>query len=196
MNAATGEWQLLSLTVRYSETASGSLGFRFYKSNLLRAWKEANPHVEVILQHAQFEQPQVTAKYRNGEEAECGMKNLTSRQIEDLFNLYRNSSGHNRYLRHGGPRCWTEKRSIQGVWQPSLECALKQIKWFHKGTTAPNGLKYSETSLKLAKQHHEGKGRWGDQLKHPKGFDRHLLVNTWANPFVRGAQACLKHLVK
>ena len=27
----------------------------------------------------------------------------------------------NLYLRHGGPRVWTERRSVQGLWQPSAE---------------------------------------------------------------------------
>jgi large subunit ribosomal protein L43 len=197
MNAATGEWQLKTLRIQYSETAGSSLGVRFYKSNLLQDWKSINPHVEVILVHSQYQHPNVTAIYNNGEEAKCNLRNLTARQIDDLLNLYRNSSGNNLHLRHGGPRCWTERRSIQGIWQPSLECALKQLKWFHRGSTnTPTSLKYSETSLALARQHLEGKGRWGDQLKSPKGFDRHLLTPTFSNPFVTEGVKLLKRLVK
>lgn len=199
MNAATGEWQLQTLKIRYSETGGSSLGFRFYKTNLLQGWKERNTHVNVVLEHSRQQHPQVTAVFKSGEEASCSVRNLTARQIEDLLNFYRNSSGPNLYLRHGGPRCWTERRSIQGLWQPSLECALKQLKWFHKGAigNSPTTLRYSGTSLALARQHHFGKGRWGDQLKSPKGFDRHILSGTFSNPFsVQGASNLLKRLVK
>jgi len=194
MDASTGEWQLKTLTIRYSETGGSSLGFRFYKTNLLAHWKSRNPQVNVLLEHSIYEHPSVTATFKSGETATCNMRNLAARQIEDLLNLYRNSSGPNLYLRHGGPRCWTERRSIQGVWEPSLECALKQIRWFHK-SNVPMSLQYSATSLTLARQHLKGKGRWGDQLKSPKGFDKHLLSPVFANPLVRGA-TLLKRLVK
>lgn len=41
--------------------------------------------------------------------------------VQELLNLQRNSESPNLYLRHGGPRVWTERRSIQGLWQPSVE---------------------------------------------------------------------------
>eukprot|EP00438_Fugacium_kawagutii_P024042 Skav212905 [mRNA] locus=scaffold374:148530:152298:- [translate_table: standard] len=41
--------------------------------------------------------------------------------LPELLNLQRNSESPNLYLRHGGPRVWTERRSIQGLWQPSAE---------------------------------------------------------------------------
>ena len=40
MNAATGEWQLRRLIIRYSETAGSSLGVRFYLHHLLPLWKD------------------------------------------------------------------------------------------------------------------------------------------------------------
>ena len=199
MNAATGEWQLQTVKIRYSETGGSSLGFRFFKTNLLQEWQSRNPTVKVVLIHSLYQHPSVTATYKNGEETTCNIKNLSAKRIDDLLNHYRNSSSPNLYLRHGGPRVWTEKRSIQGVWQPNLECALKQIKWFHKSTenvaTTP---KYSATSLALGKQHREGKGRWGDQIKTPKGFDSHLLSKAFKNPFIspQGAVTLMKRLVK
>lgn len=41
------------------------------------------------------------------------------------MNLQRNSESPNLYLRHGGPRVWTERRSVQGLWQPSPEGMFK-----------------------------------------------------------------------
>lgn len=190
MDGATGVWHLQKLEIRYSETGGSSLGVRFYLRYLLKEWKERNPQVEVMTEHSLYQHPQVTAIFRSGEKAKCQMKNLTARQIEDLLNLYRNSQGPNLHLRHGGPRCWTDRRSIQGLWQPSLEAALKQLKWFHKpsltsgASSAP--LRYSIPSLKLAKQHFFGQGRLGAETGN-KGFDQRFIASSLKRPFLNSA---------
>ena len=199
MNAATGEWALRKLVIRYSETGGSSLGVRFYFRHLLESWKTKNPQVQVETVHSQFEHPQVSAEWISGETHETNMANLKPKQIEYLLNFYRNSQGANMYLRHGGPRCWTERRSIQGVWQPTLESSLKGLGWFHQGV--PFGgvvggrqnrriLRYSPASLKLAHDHYNGitSGRWGSLKMHGTevnvGFSKDKLSAIFSKPFV------------
>jgi large subunit ribosomal protein L43 len=198
MNAATGEWALKKLVIRYSETGGSSLGTRFYFKHLLESWKNKNPQVEVVTLHSQFEHPRVTAEWVSGESHETSMANLKARQIENLLNFYRNSQGPNLHLRHGGPRCWTERRSIQGTWQPSLESSLKGLRWFHKGTPVGGArglekswsrLEYSPASVKLAADHYNGltSGRWGSNEMHGTkvdvGFSKDKLSNVFSSPF-------------
>ena len=199
MNAATGEWALKRLVIRYSETGGSSLGTRFYFRQLLESWKNKNPQVEVVTEHSQFEHPRVIGQWMSGESHETSMANLQPKQIENLLNYYRNSQGANLYLRHGGPRCWSERRSIQGLWQPSLESCLKSLRWFHKGTPvggSTNGgrqnrrvLQYSPTSVRLASEHYNGitSGRWGSVTMHGSpvdvGFNKDRLSDIFSRPF-------------
>ena len=199
MNAATGEWALKRLVIRYSETGGSSLGTRFYFRHILDSWKSKNPQVEVVTEHSQFENPRVTAEWISGEKHETSMANLQPKQIENLLNYYRNSQGANSYLRHGGPRCWSERRSIQGLWQPSLESCLKGLKWFHQGSPVGgrvNGgrqnrriLRYSPNSVRLAAEHYNGttSGRWGANEMHGTpvdvGFNKARLSEIFSKPF-------------
>ena len=179
------------LLVRYSETGGSSLGTRFYFRNLLDSWKSKNPQVEVVTQHSQFEHPRVTAEWVSGEKHETSMANLKPKQIENLLNFYRNSQGANLYLRHGGPRCWSERRSIQGLWQPSLESSLKSLKWFHreKSNNSNQVLRYSPSSVQLASDHYNGltSGRWGSNEMHGSrvdvGFGKERLRSIFRQPF-------------
>lgn len=192
MNASTGQWALKKVVLRYSETGGSSLGVRFYFRNLLESWKEKNPQVEVITEHSQFEHPRVEAEWISGETHSTNMANLKPKQIEYLLNFYRNSQGANLYLRHGGPRCWSERRTIQGLWEPSLESSLKSLKWFHTDREKRNfkwSLQYSPSSLKLASDHYKGitSGRWGSPELHGSpvdvGFDKKNLRQLFSNPF-------------
>mmetsp|Transcript_132467 Transcript_132467/g.247747 ORF Transcript_132467/g.247747 Transcript_132467/m.247747 type:complete len:197 (+) Transcript_132467:121-711(+) len=188
MNAATGQWHLKRVFIRYSETGGSSLGVRFYLRHLLPPWKERNPQVEVITEHSKMQHPQILAEWATGEKYELSLRNLRPRQIEELMTLQRNSESPNLYLRHGGPRVWTEQRSIQGLWQPSMEGMHKALrfarmqKWHGKKT---DELKYSSATLKLTRQHLiENRGRWGDQIEHSKGFDRRILEGIFNEPFL------------
>merc|ERR1712129_347694 len=189
MNAATGQWQLQRIFIRYSETGGSSLGVRFYLRHLLQTWKERNPQVEVVTEHSKIEHPQILAEWASGEMFETSLRNLKPRQIEDLLTLQRNSASPNMYLRHGGPRVWTERRSIQGLWQPSVEGMFQAVRFARLKdwrSRRAAGLKYSPTTLKLTSQHLlEQRGRWGDQREHAKGFDRHILESIFNNPFTR-----------
>ncbi|CAK0889686.1 unnamed protein product [Prorocentrum cordatum] len=191
MNAATGQWHLRRVIIRYSETGGSSLGTRFYLRHLLPVWKERNPQVSVVTEHSRMDHPELKAEWVSGESYEISLRNLKPRQIEDLLNLQRNSESPNLYLRHGGPRVWTERRSIQGLWQPSAEGMFQALRFARERHWEPVGsqeLKYSQTTLKLTEQHLlERRGRWGDQAAHPKGFDRHVLEGVLNEPFLPGA---------
>lgn len=190
MNAATGEWALKKLLIRYSETGGSSLGVRFYNLNLLESWKHRNPQVEIVTAHSQFENPRITAEWLGGEQHETSMANLRPKQIENLLNFYRNSQGANLYLRHGGPRCWSERRSIQGLWQPSLESSLKSLKWFHRPESRKQFLRYSPSAIQRAADHYNGvtSGRWGANELHGTrvdvGFTKERMHSIFSKPFV------------
>eukprot|EP00933_Yihiella_yeosuensis_P062604 TRINITY_DN65595_c0_g1_i1.p1 TRINITY_DN65595_c0_g1~~TRINITY_DN65595_c0_g1_i1.p1 ORF type:complete len:193 (+),score=25.32 TRINITY_DN65595_c0_g1_i1:73-651(+) len=192
MNAALGSWHLKRCIIRYSETAGSSLGTRFYLRHILPAWKERNPQVVVVTEHSRLDHPQLMCEWASGEKFEISLRNLKPRQIEDLLNLQRNSESPNLYLRHGGPRVWTERRSIQGLWQPSPEGMWNALKFAReKSWTGQKHqeLKYSSQTLKLCRQHLlERRGRWGDQSEMPKGFDRHVLEDVLNSPFLAEAE--------
>mmetsp|Transcript_13499 Transcript_13499/g.29629 ORF Transcript_13499/g.29629 Transcript_13499/m.29629 type:complete len:199 (-) Transcript_13499:58-654(-) len=196
MNAATGTWQLRRVFLRYSETGGSSLGVRFWLRHLLHPWKERNPQVEVIVEHSRLDHPQLLAEWASGEKYEISLRLLKPRQIEDLMTLQRNSESPNLYLRHGGPRVWTERRSIQGLWQPSPELMFRTLKLAREknwgARTQSNRiprLKYSPQTLKLTEQHIlQQHGRWGDQKEFPKGFDRYRLQTVLNEPFARDSQ--------
>eukprot|EP00929_Paragymnodinium_shiwhaense_P039120 TRINITY_DN20573_c0_g1_i1.p1 TRINITY_DN20573_c0_g1~~TRINITY_DN20573_c0_g1_i1.p1 ORF type:complete len:205 (+),score=33.02 TRINITY_DN20573_c0_g1_i1:93-707(+) len=188
MNAASGVWQLQKLTIRYSETAGSSLGVRYHLRHLLPLWKERNPQVTVVTEHSVLEHPQLTCVWASGEIHELSIRNMRPKQVEEHMDLARNSESPNLYLRHGGPKVWTERRSIQGLWQPSAEGMFQALKagrakrWFGHGNRT---LEYSNATLRLTKQHLlEARGRWGDQRSAPKGFDRHLLEGVFNEPFL------------
>mmetsp|Transcript_52516 Transcript_52516/g.138616 ORF Transcript_52516/g.138616 Transcript_52516/m.138616 type:complete len:193 (-) Transcript_52516:56-634(-) len=187
MNAATGAWQLKKVIIRYSETGGSSLGTRFYLRHLLPIWKERNPQVVVVTEQSRLEHPQLQAAWASGEKFEISLRRMQARQVDDLMNLQRNSESPNLYLRHGGPRVWTERRSLQGLWQPSKEGMFKALRAARSGffgVGPPQDLKYSKASVKLAEQHLlERRGRWGEQHEHAKGFDRHLLAGVLNQPF-------------
>merc|ERR1712224_751709 len=161
----------------------------FYLRHLLPIWKERNPQVQVITEHSRMEHPEMQAEWASGEKFDYNVKGLRPRQIEDLLNLARNSESPNLYLRHGGPRVWMERRSIQGLWQPSVEGMFQAVRFARLKdwrSRRAAGLKYSPTTLKLTSQHLlEQTGRWGDQREHAKGFDRHILESIFNNPFMR-----------
>ncbi|CAE7354089.1 MRPL51 [Symbiodinium natans] len=188
MNAADGTWHLRRVIIRYSETGGSSLGARFYLRHLLPVWRQRNPQVVVVTEHSKLDHPQLLAEWSSGERFEISLRKMRPRQIEDLLNLQRNSESPNLYLRHGGPRVWTERRSVQGLWQPSPEAMFKALKFAREASwlgQKHQDLKYSSQTLKLCQQHLlEKRGRWGDQSQHPKGFDRHVLEDVLNRPFI------------
>lgn len=69
--------------------------------------------VKVVVQHDKYAQPQATFVFASGARSETPLENLQPRQVEELLQLHRDSSGPNHFLKHGGPKVWTERRSIQ-----------------------------------------------------------------------------------
>merc|ERR1712187_1109960 len=120
----------------------------------------------------------------------ASLRMLRPTQIERLMDLYRNSHSPNLYLRHGGPKVWTERRSIQGLRQPSVEGMFKALKFARLKNWGPRnfrGLKYSGATLQLTTQHlAEARGRCGEQKPYAKGFDRHILEGVFNEPFLAG----------
>eukprot|EP00392_Amoebophrya_sp_AT5.2_P016746 g17042.t1 len=188
MNAQTGQWHLLRLRIRFSHTGGSSRGVRFHTHHLLDEWKKRNPQVAVQAQHSQFEHPQLYAEYRSGECQTICVRNMTASQLETMMNLLRNSESPNLFLKHGGPRVWTERRSIQGMWQPSYEGMAAALKWAHCRDRKRLRLKYSAFSLKLSQQAWKGEGRWGDEKVVRRGFDRDLLKAIFVDPFLPGTR--------
>merc|ERR1719189_3173550 len=135
-----------------------------------------------------LDHPVMLAEWASGEKFEMSLRNLKPKQIEDHMNLVRNSESPNLYLKHGGPRVWTERRSIQGLWQPSMEGMFRALKFARETSWTgrkASELKYSSATLKLAQQHLlERNGRWGEQTTQPKGFDRHLLEDLFNRPLL------------
>ncbi|CDJ32832.1 uncharacterized protein EMH_0013870 [Eimeria mitis] len=180
-----GVWQLQQVLLRYSETGYSSSGVRFYLKHLLPSWEQRNPQVEVLLQQDKYAQPQATFVFRSGARSETPLANLQPRQLEELLQLHRDSSGPNHFLKHGGPKVWTERRSIQGLWRPSLPSQLLALRWFRR-TRPPMRLpKYSAESLRLSIQAIRGEGRWGSEREFPKGWDQLALKYAHYQPLMR-----------
>eukprot|EP00921_Rhytidocystis_pertsovi_P009604 GHVQ01015505.1.p1 GENE.GHVQ01015505.1~~GHVQ01015505.1.p1 ORF type:complete len:199 (+),score=19.71 GHVQ01015505.1:337-933(+) len=185
-----GVWQLQNVTISYSETGHSSRGIRFYFRHLLNKWVQQNPQVQVKSKHNLYQEPFAWFNFADGSSHRECLKQLTPRQIEEVLNLYRNSHSSNLYLKHGGPKVWTEQRSIQGLWQPCREGQLKALKWFYRKRPPMKLPKYSNQSLKLSFQAITGDGRWGSEREFPKGWDQMHLRSTFQYPFENaGAEA-------
>eukprot|EP00388_Colpodella_angusta_P002212 GDKJ01007213.1.p1 GENE.GDKJ01007213.1~~GDKJ01007213.1.p1 ORF type:complete len:203 (-),score=36.41 GDKJ01007213.1:104-712(-) len=182
--SVAGVWQLQQVVIRYSETGGSSRGLRFWFRHLLPAWQSKNSYVNVQTVHEQFADPKLTCQFINGSETSVSLRNLAPRQIEELLELYRNSSSGNEFLRHGGPRVWTEKRSIQGMWQPSLEGQMEATRWFRRKRPPIRLPKYTAASLALSRQAVQGSGRWGSEREFPKGWDQIHLNRQLKNPIL------------
>eukprot|EP01066_Platyproteum_vivax_P001215 Platyproteum_vivax@DN1141_c0_g1_i1.p1 len=188
-----GVWQLQQLVLQYSETGDSSRGLRFYMRHLLHKWKERNPQVEVRTRHSKYQEPKVVVYYANGRIYSSCLKILKPRQIENMLNFYRNSETGNELLRHGGPKVWTERRSIQGMWAPSLLGMQKTVRNMFKGKMQNLPIpKYSHASLRLGRQANLGEGRWGMSREYPKGFDIQFLTDIFKQPY----DPSLSHLIK
>ncbi|CEM18522.1 unnamed protein product [Vitrella brassicaformis CCMP3155] len=179
-----GVWQLKTVNIRYSETGHSSRGVRFYFRHLLYKWREKNPQVTVTTEHSQYEEPEVTAGFASNTTTRINLKNLKPRHIDDILNFLRNSHSGNEHMRHGGPRVWTEKRSVQGLWQPSLEGQMNALRWFHRRKPPLRMPRYTNTSLKLSIQAIRGEGRWGNEREVSKGWNQLDLKHVFMNPFV------------
>ncbi|KAL8427385.1 hypothetical protein Efla_006416 [Eimeria flavescens] len=177
-----GVWQLQQVLLRYSETGYSSSGVRFYLKHLLPSFMERNPQIQVVLQHDKYEQPRVTFVYASGARTESSLANLQPRQLEELLQLHRDSCGPNQFLKHGGPKVWTERRSIQVGGGASLRLLHASRKRSRPPLRLP---KYSAEGLRLSIEAIRGNGRWGSEREFPKGWDQLALRFAHQNPLMQ-----------
>ncbi|EPR59955.1 putative mitochondrial ribosomal protein l22/l43 [Toxoplasma gondii TgCatPRC2] len=178
-------WHLKEVVIQYSASGNSSQGLRFFFRHLLHRWKQRNPQVQVHTVENKYEAPKATFKYlgeRTDSRCETPLKDLSPGQIEQILDLHRNSKGDNRFLKHGGPRTWTERRSIQGLWRPSLPSQLIALKWFRRKRPPMRLPKYSPLSLSLSIQAIRGHGRWGSEREFPRGWDQLHLKDILGSP--------------
>ncbi|PRP79418.1 60S ribosomal protein L51, mitochondrial isoform 2 [Planoprotostelium fungivorum] len=115
-----GVWQLQKITLRYSRSREHSRGAREFVENSLESFKKQNPQIEVTT----VETPhsvKVTGYYLNGAKRPIVVRNPTAQDVSDKFTFLRNQCG----MKARDPclRVYTNRRSIQGVWQPDVDYA-------------------------------------------------------------------------
>lgn len=185
-----GEWQLKAVAVQYSQSSMKSLGTRFFLQHLLPRWAKRNPQVNVSVTHQEYLPPQGTFYFLDGSSKVLVFSKLKAHHIESLFNHCRNSANGNEFLSHSGPQLWSERRSIQGLWRPTLEGQMKALSFcFRKRRRPPAIPSYSAQSLLLCRQAVQNVGRWGDSQIFPRGWDTLRLQDVLCNPFMRVARS-------
>lgn len=186
---SNGVYQLQKILIRYSETGHSSRNVRFFLRYILPDYKEENKSLNFEIRHEQYEEPLATFEYINNSKYEVSLKDVKSKHIVDIINLYKDSSGNNRYLKHGGPKVYSDRRSIQGLWCPSIYSELNAIAYLKKKKKNNIKLpKYTKESLNLNYSAIKGNSRWGNERLFPKGFDQRYLKNIFCFPFVDSAR--------
>ncbi|SBO27063.1 ribosomal protein L43, mitochondrial, putative [Plasmodium knowlesi strain H] len=110
---SNGVYQLKRILLRYSETGHSSRNVRFFLRFILPDYRDENKHLNFEIQHEQYEEPKATFEYINNSRYEVSLKDVKSKHIVDVINLYKDSAGNSDYLKHGGPKVYSNKRSIQ-----------------------------------------------------------------------------------
>lgn len=182
---SNGVFHLQKILIRYSETGHSSRNVRFFLRYILPDYKEENKHLNFEIRHEQYEEPLATFEYINNSKYEVSLKDVKSKHIVDIINLYKDSSGNSSYLKHGGPKVYSDRRSIQGLWRPSIYSELNAIAYLKKKKKNNIKLpKYTKESLNLNYDAIKGNSRWGNERLFPKGFDQRYLKNIFCFPFV------------
>ncbi|SBS82744.1 ribosomal protein L43, mitochondrial, putative [Plasmodium ovale curtisi] len=181
---SNGVYQLKKILLKYSETGHSSRNVRFFLRFILPDYKEENKHLNIEIQHEQYEEPLAIFEYINNSRYEISLKDIKSKHIVDIINLYKDSAGNSNFLKHGGPKVYSNKRSIQGLWCPSIYSELNAISYLKKKKKNNIKLpKYTRESLNLNHDVIRGNGRWGNENLFPKGFDQRYLKNVFCFPF-------------
>ncbi|CAG9478818.1 ribosomal protein L43, mitochondrial, putative [Plasmodium vivax] len=181
---SNGVYQLKKILLKYSETGHSSRNVRFFLRFILPDYRDENKHLNFEIQHEQYEEPMAIFEYINNSRYEISLKDIKSKHIVDVINLYKDSAGNSDYLKHGGPRVYSNKRSIQGLWCPSIYSELNAIAYLKKKKKNNIKLpKYTRESLNLNHDVIKGNGRWGNENLFPKGFDQRYLKNIFCFPF-------------
>ncbi|VWU49902.1 ribosomal protein L43, mitochondrial, putative [Hepatocystis sp. ex Piliocolobus tephrosceles] len=186
---SNGVYQLKKILLKYSETGHSSRNVRFFLRFILPDYKEEYKHLNFEIQHEQYEEPLAIFEYINNNKYEISLKDVKSKHIVDIINLYKDSAGNSDYLKHGGPKVYSNKRSIQGLWCPSIYSELNAIAYLKKKKKNNIKLpKYTRESLNLNHDVIKGNGRWGNENLFPKGFDQKYLKNIFCFPFENASQ--------
>ncbi|GAB66037.1 hypothetical protein PCYB_081980 [Plasmodium cynomolgi strain B] len=180
---SNGVYQLKKILLKYSETGHSSRNVRFFLRFILPDYRDENKHLNFEIQHEQYEEPMAIFEYINNSRYEISLKDIKSKHIVDVINLYKDSAGNSDYLKHGGPRVYSNKRSIQGLWCPSIYSELNAIAYLKKKKKNIKLPKYTRESLNLNHDVIKGNGRWGNENLFPKGFDQRYLKNIFCYPF-------------
>ncbi|GAW80523.1 ribosomal protein L43, mitochondrial [Plasmodium gonderi] len=181
---SNGVYQLKKILLKYSETGHSSRNVRFFLRFILPDYKEENKHLNFEIQHEQYEEPLAIFEYINNSRYEISLKDIKSKHIVDIINLYKDSAGNSNFLKHGGPKVYSHRRSIQGLWCPSIYSELNAISYLKKKKKNNIKLpKYTRESLNLNHDVIKGNGRWGNEKLFPKGFDQRYLKNIFCFPF-------------
>ncbi|SCN12135.1 ribosomal protein L43, mitochondrial, putative [Plasmodium malariae] len=186
---SNGVYQLKKVLLKYSETGHSSRNVRFFLRFILPDYKEENKHLNFEIHHEQYEEPVAIFEYINNSKYEISLKDVKSKHLVDIINLYKDSAGNTDFLKHGGPKVYSNRRSIQGLWCPSIYSELNAISYLKKKKKNNIKLpKYTRESLNLNHDVIKGNGRWGNEHLFPKGFDQRYLKNIFCFPFKDSVQ--------
>eukprot|EP00898_Chlorokybus_atmophyticus_P009083 jgi/Chlat1/9176/Chrsp97S08456 len=116
--ALRGVWQLRSLAVNYCSHSGSSKGARVFVRDLLPAFVEANPQLEVSTNVLSGRHPHLVASYVIGRERVVDVKNQSPDEILQHATLLRDSLG--RKVLKLRSRQVTRQESIQGRWHPGI----------------------------------------------------------------------------
>jgi large subunit ribosomal protein L43 len=122
-----GIWQLQTLVVRYCPIGGSSAGTREFLRKGFLDFATQNPQIQCKAILGKSKHPVVEGRYVWGVNKVCDLRNKNPKQILDLIQLLRNTSGH-KVAQFKVPIV-TQKPSIQGQWQPGITNKIKfQIK--------------------------------------------------------------------
>nr|GLL45831.1 54S ribosomal protein L51, mitochondrial-like [Ipomoea trifida] len=117
--ALRGVWQLQKLVVSYCDWGGSSRGLRAFIESHLPAFKEVNPHLEVVTELNRGQHPFLKGLYKNKNERAVSVKNLNPEEILLQATRLRNSLG--RKVVKMKTRHVTKHPSVQGTWSTELK---------------------------------------------------------------------------
>ncbi|KAK3148045.1 hypothetical protein QOZ80_3BG0289910 [Eleusine coracana subsp. coracana] len=112
--ALRGVWQLQKLVVNYCDWGGSSRGIRTFMEQHLPAFRENNPHLEVVTELVRGQHPNLKGIYKNHNERVVCVRNLPPEDILLQATRLRNSLG--RKVVKLRTRHVTKRPSVQGTW--------------------------------------------------------------------------------